>query len=141
MESKTITMQAKRKKWLLIVVGLAVFLLLVATFSNGQVAYAATTQCSDGLDNDGDGMIDAADPNCHTDVNVYNSASYNPNISAECGDACLWGCPYKSKPGRIIVQFDQAHNIKSNGALAESKMPVVAVSIPAGHYNISMESF
>ncbi|MEK9153020.1 MAG: DUF5011 domain-containing protein, partial [Patescibacteria group bacterium] len=134
-------MQAKRKKWLLIVGGLAVFMLLFATFGNGQIAQAATTQCSDGLDNDGDGMIDIGDPNCHTDVNVYNLSSYNPNISAECGEACMWGCPYQPKPGRIIVQFDRVNKIKSNGAIAESKAPAVAVSIPAGHYNISMQSF
>jgi cysteine-rich repeat protein len=34
-------------------------------------------QCSDGLDNDGDGMIDAADPGCHLDGDASNPASYD----------------------------------------------------------------
>jgi len=35
-------------------------------------------QCSDGADNDGDGLIDAADPGCHTDGNAGNPATYTP---------------------------------------------------------------
>jgi hypothetical protein len=41
------------------------------------------TQCSDGIDNDGDGLIDSADPGCHTDHNPANSVSYDPRISSE----------------------------------------------------------
>jgi LPXTG-site transpeptidase (sortase) family protein len=33
--------------------------------------------CSDGKDNDGDGLVDAADPGCHTDDDL--SKQYNPN--------------------------------------------------------------
>ncbi len=33
--------------------------------------------CHDGLDNDGDTLIDISDPGCHTDFNASNSASYN----------------------------------------------------------------
>ncbi len=40
-------------------------------------------ECSDGVDNDGDGLIDAADPECHTDGNPNNPASYNPNDDNE----------------------------------------------------------
>jgi LPXTG-motif cell wall-anchored protein len=40
-------------------------------------------ECSDGVDNDGDGVIDAADPGCHTDGNPKNPASYNPNDTSE----------------------------------------------------------
>jgi hypothetical protein len=40
-------------------------------------------QCSDGVDNDGDGLVDAADPGCHTDGNANNAASYNPNDNSE----------------------------------------------------------
>src|SRR5204863_4916474 len=35
--------------------------------------------CSDTIDNDGDGVIDAADPGCHSDNDASNAASYNPN--------------------------------------------------------------
>jgi len=33
--------------------------------------------CEDSKDNDGDGLIDALDPGCHTDFDVNNPASYN----------------------------------------------------------------
>ncbi len=35
-------------------------------------------QCSNGIDDDGDGQSDANDPGCHTDKNRFNSMSYNP---------------------------------------------------------------
>jgi len=40
-------------------------------------------QCSDGIDNDNDGRIDAADASCHVDFVATNPASYRPNIDAE----------------------------------------------------------
>jgi hypothetical protein len=42
-------------------------------------------QCADGVDNDGDGVIDAADPGCHSDGNAKNSKSYNANDNSEGG--------------------------------------------------------
>ncbi len=35
------------------------------------------TQCNNGIDDDYDGKADAQDPNCHTDGNASNAASYN----------------------------------------------------------------
>ena len=51
-------------------------------------------QCSDGVDNDGDGKVDAADPGCHSDGNAGNPGSYvpgdndesNPPPSSQCSD-------------------------------------------------------
>jgi|GEM_PF-5992067 len=40
-------------------------------------------QCSDGLDNDGDGKIDLVDPACHTDGDSNNAASYNVSLNSE----------------------------------------------------------
>ena len=40
-------------------------------------------QCADGVDNDGDGVIDAADPGCHTDGNPNNPASYDATDNSE----------------------------------------------------------
>ncbi|HEX4362980.1 MAG TPA: LPXTG cell wall anchor domain-containing protein [Solirubrobacteraceae bacterium] len=40
-------------------------------------------QCADGIDNDQDGLIDAADPGCHTDGNAANSASYDATDNDE----------------------------------------------------------
>ena len=44
----------------------------------GPVSFlpANNTQCSDSIDNDGDGLNDANDPGCHTDGNASNSATY-----------------------------------------------------------------
>ena len=44
---------------------------------------ADTPQCSDGVDNDGDGVIDDRDPGCHSDGNANNPDSYNPNDDNE----------------------------------------------------------
>jgi LPXTG-motif cell wall-anchored protein len=40
-------------------------------------------QCSDGVDNDGDGVIDTNDPGCHSDGNANNADSFNPNDNSE----------------------------------------------------------
>jgi len=40
-------------------------------------------QCSDYIDNDGDGVIDNADPGCHSDNNASNPASYVPGDTSE----------------------------------------------------------
>lgn len=40
-------------------------------------------QCSDGIDNDGDSLIDIADPGCHTDGNAANDSSYDSNDNDE----------------------------------------------------------
>jgi LPXTG-motif cell wall-anchored protein len=42
-------------------------------------------QCADGVDNDGDGVIDADDPGCHSDGNPNNTASYNADDNSEGG--------------------------------------------------------
>ncbi|MDE0804469.1 MAG: hypothetical protein OSA99_14245 [Acidimicrobiales bacterium] len=46
-------------------------------------------ECSDGIDNDGEGTIDIDDPNCHTDGDPDNPDSYDPDDddeSSECND-------------------------------------------------------
>ena len=40
-------------------------------------------QCNDKVDNDGDGVIDGADPGCHSDNDAKNPQSYNPNDDDE----------------------------------------------------------
>jgi hypothetical protein len=50
-------------------------------------AAAAPPQCSDTTDNDGDGVIDAEDPGCHSDGNADNPDSYEPNDDDETNAA------------------------------------------------------
>ena len=40
-------------------------------------------ECSDTTDNDGDGVIDADDPGCHSDGDAGNPDSYDPNDDSE----------------------------------------------------------
>ncbi len=41
-----------------------------------SVAFTPPPACSDGIDNDGDGKSDSADPGCHSDYHAYNTDSY-----------------------------------------------------------------
>lgn len=45
--------------------------------NNDENQLAAGFQCSDGLDNDGDGLIDKKDAGCHSDGDVNNQNSYD----------------------------------------------------------------
>jgi LPXTG-motif cell wall-anchored protein len=53
------------------------------SFTVAPAAERSAAQCSDGVDNDGDGVIDARDPGCHSDNNANNPDSYNPNDNDE----------------------------------------------------------
>ena len=44
---------------------------------------AQVYQCSDGVDNDQDNLIDEKDPGCHSDGDVNNSSSYDPDDNDE----------------------------------------------------------
>ena len=62
--------------------------LLDVTLAHAEVTGAQcreAPECSDGIDNDGDGRIDIADPECHTDGNPDNPQSYDPNDDSEAG--------------------------------------------------------
>jgi hypothetical protein len=44
----------------------------------GSRCPALAPQCSNTIDDDGDGLIDTLDPACHSDGNAGNSATYDP---------------------------------------------------------------
>jgi hypothetical protein len=54
-----------------------------STYSRSCNPQACKPQCSDTIDNDGDGKIDSADPGCHSDGNPLNPVTYNPNLNDE----------------------------------------------------------
>ncbi len=56
-----------------------------------SVTVMVAPECSDGQDNDGDGLVDQADPGCHSDNNANNPQSYDPNDNDETDqvDACI----------------------------------------------------
>jgi LPXTG-motif cell wall-anchored protein len=53
---------------------------------NGNGGGGGGAQCADGVDNDGDGVIDEADPGCHSDGNPKNAGSYNADDNSEGGN-------------------------------------------------------
>ncbi len=52
-------------------------------FTVAPAEVARTPQCSDGIDNDGDGVADTNDPGCHTDNDATNPDSYRANDDDE----------------------------------------------------------
>lgn len=72
-------MKASSKFKLLILV--ICLVIVVMAIGLTTTAFAAKKACNDGLDNDGDGYIDRADPGC---ANPGDSSELNPNI--ECDD-------------------------------------------------------
>ncbi len=40
-------------------------------------------QCSDGTDNNGNGLVDIQEPGCHSDFNSTNTTSYDPSLNDE----------------------------------------------------------
>ncbi len=53
------------------------------TITNDDIEIPPAPQCSDGIDNDSDELIDELDPSCHSDFDPENSASYDPEGSDE----------------------------------------------------------
>lgn len=69
--------------------GILVFaLVLVAGFGlKSQITHATlgTPECSDGVDNNSNGLVDDLDPGCHLDGDVSNPSSYDASIWQENG--------------------------------------------------------
>jgi hypothetical protein len=56
---------------------------VTAAACTAPLAIAALPQCSDRADNDGDALIDSADPGCHSNGNANDPASYVPSDNDE----------------------------------------------------------
>lgn len=70
------------------------------TAQSSSSSSSARPQCSDGLDNDGDGLIDAQDPGCHYDLNPLNPGSYQPE----------WNDESRSNVGQCSDGIDNDHD-------------------------------
>jgi len=57
-----------------------------------------STQCSDGLDNDGDGLFDSADPECTGPID-NDESSYATGIPGDNVDACKQDCFFDGNSG------------------------------------------
>ena len=80
-----------------------------------------TPQCSNGLDDDNDGFIDADDPACHTDNNGNNPDSYDPNRNTEEGPlpAC-WNGTDDDGDGSIDLDDPDCDSALDDSESAES---------------------
>ncbi len=71
------------------------FDLSIVNSRDGETCAADAYECEDGIDNDVDGLTDACDPDCHTDGDVTNWATYirlNYEAGAPppgCGDGAV----------------------------------------------------
>lgn len=65
---------------------------------NNCVFAAGPPQCSDGVDNDGDTFTDTNDPECHTDGDATNAATYDPADNDESNGGPAAGCPPECLP-------------------------------------------
>lgn len=63
------------------------------------LACGEAPQCSDGADNDGDGVSDADDPGCHTDGDATNPETYDPADDDEADAAGPAVSPVADTPG------------------------------------------
>jgi len=77
-------------------------------------------QCSDTIDNDGDGVIDAADPGCHSDNDASNSGSYNPNDNDETDKKSGGGGTTGSSTGETGVQCADNKDNDGDGLIDEA---------------------
>ncbi len=73
------------------------------------------TECSDAVDNDGDELIDAEDPTCHTDGNAGNPDSYDQNINDENAK------PVITLVGEDPVSVTQGSSYADQGATASDE--------------------
>ncbi|MBY0539277.1 peptidoglycan-binding protein [Patescibacteria group bacterium] len=62
---------------------------VICTITNNDIPLPA---CSNGTDDDGDGLTDSADPGCHTDLQANNPDSYNANATSEGNESTLATC-------------------------------------------------
>lgn len=71
---------------IILIVGTIVAMFGIRQANNITIKNKNTTQvyqCSDGIDNDQDNLIDEKDPGCHSDNDVNNSSSYNSEDNDE----------------------------------------------------------
>ncbi|MTD47204.1 hypothetical protein GKE82_23665 [Conexibacter sp. W3-3-2] len=65
--------------------------------------------CRDGVDNDGDGRVDTADPACHTDGNPANPGSYDPGRAESPDPECADGQD-NDRDGRVDTADPACHS-------------------------------
>jgi hypothetical protein len=70
----------------------------VSIVDGGKVVFGST-QCTDGIDNDGDGLIDSADPECTGPLD-NDESSFATGIPGDNIDACKQDCFFDGNSGQ-----------------------------------------
>ena len=85
------------------------------------VAPEGGAACQDGVDNDGDGLIDGADPGCHTDGNPNNPASFDPsdNDESDAGTAGTGGSGQGTDDDRGDTECTDGRDNDGDGVIDE----------------------
>ncbi|HEV2775419.1 MAG TPA: LPXTG cell wall anchor domain-containing protein [Solirubrobacteraceae bacterium] len=84
-----------------------------------SVAPEAGTQCTDGIDNDGDGVADTNDPGCHTDNNAANPASFDPTDNDETDRRAPTGGSGGDDDGGDAAQCSDGRDNDGDGVIDE----------------------
>lgn len=93
-----------------------------SAFSSSSLS-SGVAQCGDGRDNDGDGKIDADDPNCHTDGNADYLPSYDYRLTNESRTTSLLGTGSSISTASGSTRV--AYNFGSGGCQGRSLVPLL----------------
>lgn len=97
----------------------------VTPFSYTQANFTVSaTACSDSLDNDSAQGADSADPQCHSDCNVNNAASYVPTHTSETTQAGSCPAPTLNLTGRSAALFNSFVAFFTDKAVAQEVQQV-----------------
>ncbi|OGD67326.1 hypothetical protein A2442_00995 [Candidatus Campbellbacteria bacterium RIFOXYC2_FULL_35_25] len=129
-----------------------------------EVAIVGSTQCNNGVDDDGDGLTDLADPGCS---GPGDTSEQNPTVECDDGiDNELFpdgkidyksngtgdpdctnslddhesaytkpACPFVAGPGDVVVDFLQG---ASSSGSVYSASEIISRAVPPGNYNVSL---
>ena len=94
---------------------------------SGQGSYL--TKCNDGIDNDADGLIDAADPGCHTGgtlQGVYDPAHDNESTpTAPPTGGCTTNCGGGGSGGDLGYLFKKVYSLFNFSSFTSSMLGMV----------------
>ena len=100
----------------------------------GGVTCGDVPECSDGIDNDGDGVADADDPGCHTDGDATNPDSYDPADDSEADEPAPGVSPTNQTPAPVAARAqlpatggDAASTAGLAAAMAGGALAIVAL--------------
>jgi hypothetical protein len=97
----------------------------ITPFSYAEISFVVTgTACSDSLNNDSAQGADSADPQCHSDCNVNNAASYVPTHTSETTQVGSCPAPTLNLTGRSASLFNSFVSFFTNKAVAQEVQQV-----------------